>query len=364
MNKVPIRIIDQNFNLLGEIDDYESLIFIRRFSRVGEFELQINLDKNNTDKIQEDNLILLGAYFNKIGIIEHIEKSMSEDSKEQLVVKGSTLKGILKRRITIPTTNSAYDRATGSQETIIKQFINNNAVNPIDKDRIIPNLVIAKDKQRGKQDAWRTRYENLADKITEITEYSNLGWNITLDTNNNKFIFDIMERKNLTSEQEQLPPVIFSVDFDNIKNKHFIRSLLNHKNIAYCGGKGEDEERLIQQIGNAKGLSRREVFIDCSQAEDVTELKNMGEHKLNDFKTVETFEAAVIPYGSFNYMQDWDLGDTVTVLDRKWGIILNAKITEVKEIYEVNGFNLEVTFGDHVPNLLDSIKRISKKDVK
>ncbi len=45
MNKVPIRIIDKDFNLLGEIDDYESLIFIRRFSRVGEFELHINLEK-------------------------------------------------------------------------------------------------------------------------------------------------------------------------------------------------------------------------------------------------------------------------------------------------------------------------------
>ncbi|NFV48084.1 hypothetical protein FDJ70_10525 [Clostridium botulinum] len=361
MNKVPIRIIDKNFNLLGEIDNYESLIFIRRFSRVGEFELHINLDKQNVDKLLEDNLILLGAYFNKVAIIEHIEKSMSEDGKEQLVVKGSTLKGIFKRRITVPPSKEAYDRAIGKQETIIKQFINNNVVAPTDKDRIIPNLIIAPDKNRGVQDGWRTRYENLADKITEIAEYSKLGWDITLDTNNNKYVFDVIEGKNLTSEQEELPPVIFSVDFDNIKNKHFIKSLLNFKNIAYAGGKGEDEERLIQQIGESKGLSRREIFIDCSQAEDIKELKSMGEHKLNDFKIVETFEASVIPYGSFIYQKDWDLGDTVTVLDRKWGVILNTRITEIKEIYEVSGLNLEVVFGDHVPNLLDSIKRISKK---
>lgn len=359
--QVPIRIIDTNFNLLGEIDNYESLIFIRRFSRVGEFELHINLDKQNVDKLQEDNLILLGAYFNKVGIIEHIEKSMAEDGKELLVVKGSTLKGILKRRITVPPTNSAYDRATGKQETIIKQFVNNNAVNPADKDRIIENLIIAPDKNRGVQDGWRTRYENLADKIQEIAEYSNLGWDITLDTSNNKFIFDIIQGRNLTSEQDTLPAVIFSIDFDNIKNKHFIKSLLNFKNVGYAGGKGEDEERLIQQIGTAKGLARRETFIDCSQAEDISELKSMGEHKLNDFNIVETFEASVIPYGSFTYQKDWDLGDTVTVMDRSWGVILNTRVTEVKEIYEINGFNLEVTFGDHVPNLLDSIKKISKK---
>ncbi|CAG7841148.1 hypothetical protein CLOHAE12215_02572 [Clostridium haemolyticum] len=286
---------------------------------------------------------------------------MSEDSKEQLLVKGSTLKGILKRRITIPQTSQAYDRAVGSQETIIKQFINNNVVAPTDKDRIISNLIIAKDKKRGAQDAWRTRYENLADKIQEIAEYSKLGWDITLDTSNNKFVFDVIQGRNLISEQEENPPVIFSVDFDNIKNKHFIKSLLNFKNVGYAGGKGKDEERLIQMLGNAKGLSRRETFIDCSQAEDIKELKSMGEHKLQDFKTIQTFEAAVIPYGSFIYQKDWDLGDTVTVLDRKWGVILNTRITEVKEIYEINGLNLEVVFGDHVPTLLDNIKRISKK---
>ncbi|WP_050608225.1 siphovirus ReqiPepy6 Gp37-like family protein [Clostridium niameyense] len=363
MNNVPIRIIDQQFNLLGEIDDYESLIFIRKFSPVGEFELHINLNKNNADKLQEDNLILLGASFNKVGIIEHIEKTMTEDSKEELTIKGPTLKGILKRRITIPPIGNSYDTAAGFQETIIKKFVNNNAVNPVDKYRIIPNLIIAENKSRGVQDAWRTRYANLADKITEIAEYSNLGWDITLDTFNNKFVFDVLEGRNLTSEQEKNPPVIFSVDFDNIKNKHFIKSLLNYKNIAYCGGKGENEERLIQMVGAAKGLTRKEIFLDCGQAENIKELKSIGEHKLKDFKIIETFEAAVIPYGSFNYGQDWDLGDTVTVLDRKWGVILNTKITEIKEIYEVNGFNLEVTFGEHIPNLLDTIKKISKKEV-
>lgn len=364
MDNVTIRIISPNFELLGEIDDYESLIFIRKFFKVGEFELHINLGKQNVDKLQEDNLIILGTCFNKVGIIEHIEKSMTEEGKEELLVKGTTLKGIIKRRITVPPATQPYDNAIGLQETIIKQLINNNIVNPVDKDRIISNFAIAADKSRGEQDAWRTRYENLADKITEIAEYSELGWDVVLDIENNKFVFDVLEGKNLTADQEENPPCIFSVDFDNIKNKHFIRSLLNYKNIGYCGGKGENEDRLIQMLGEVKGLSRREIFIDCSQAEDIIELKSMGQQKINDYKITESFEAEVLPIGSFVYGQDWNLGDIVTVMDRKWGIVLNTRVTEVKEIYEVNGFNLECIFGNHIPNLLDSIKRISKKEVR
>lgn len=364
MNNIPIRIIDGDFNLLGEIDDYESFIFIRNFFTVGEFELHINLDKQNVNKLQEDNLILLGACFNKVGVIKHIDKAMSEDGKEQLVIKGPTLKGITKIRVTVPPNNQAYDNAIGTQETIIKQFVNNNIVNPVDPNRKIPQVVIEADKSRGKQDSWRTRYENLADKITEIAEYSNLGWDVILDTNNNTWVFDVIEGRNLTVDQEENPPVIFSVDFDNVKNKHFLRSLLNYKNVAYCGGKGEDEERLIQQVGEAKGLSRNEVFIDCSQADDISELKSMGEHKLDDFKIVNTFEAQVIPHGAFIYGQDWDLGDIVTVQDKKWGVTLNSRITEIKEIYEVNGFNLECVFGNSIPTIIDKIKKISKKDVR
>lgn len=364
MNKVPIRIIDKDFNLLGEIDDYESLIFIRRFSRVGEFELHINLEKNNVDKLQEDNLILLGAYFNKVGIIEFMDKSTSEDGKEQLVIKGATLKGKIKDRTTVPPIGQGYDNATGTQEAIIKKFVDNNAVNPVDKDRIIPNLVIARDKQRGKQDAWRTRYENLADKIQEITGYSNLGWDITLDTYNNNFIFDVIEGRNLTADQEENPPVIFSIDFENIRNKHFLKSLLSYKNVAYVGGKGEDEKRLIQQVGNIKGWYRKETFIDYSQADNITELTTMGKQRLQEYKIVETFEAQVIPYGAFIYGQDWDLGDIVTVQDKKWGITLNSKVAEIKEIYETNGFNLECIFGDSIPTIIDNIKKISKKEVR
>ncbi|MCY6372470.1 siphovirus ReqiPepy6 Gp37-like family protein [Clostridium ganghwense] len=360
-----IRIISSDFNLLGEIDDYESLIFIRRFFKVGEFELHININKNNTDKLQEGNLILLGAKVNKVGIIMHRENGIDENGEatETLVIKGPTLKGVMKRRITVPTGNQAYDNAVGSQETIMKQFVNNNIVNPSDISRKISQVVIAPDLKRGKEDKWRTRFENLADKLTDIGEYSELGWEVLLDINNAKWIFDVVEGKSLTANQDILPPVIFSLDFDNIKNRHYIESSLDYKNVGYCGGKGEEDERLIQQVGEASGLHRTEIFIDCSQAENVEELTIQGQQKLNEFKKVKSFEVQIIPYSSFNFQEDYDLGDMVTVQDRKLGITMNTRIIELKEIYEEN-FNLEATFGINIPNLITAIKRETKKVVR
>ncbi|WP_017728482.1 Gp37-like protein [Halalkalibacterium ligniniphilum] len=55
----PIRIIDTDFNLLAEIDDYESLIYHPCWHKKGDFELRININKRNTDALQKGNLIML-----------------------------------------------------------------------------------------------------------------------------------------------------------------------------------------------------------------------------------------------------------------------------------------------------------------
>ncbi|MGH4125092.1 MAG: siphovirus ReqiPepy6 Gp37-like family protein [Clostridium sp.] len=365
MDILPIRILDKDFNLLAEIDNYESLIFIRRFFKVGEFELHININKEHTDKLLEGNLILLGTKLNKVGIIMHRENTYDQNGEptDTLLIKGPTIKGLCSRRLMVPP-NGAYDSFTGSQEATMKYFVEKNCVNPTDASRKIQNLVIAPNLNKGIQDKWRSRYEKLDDKLTEIGEYSNLGWDIILDFNNNKFVFDVIQGRDLTADQELLPPVIFSVDFDNLKSRHYIDSSLNYKNVGYCGGKGDNENRLIQQVGEVSGFDRIETFVDCSQAEDVTELKTIGAQKLDEFKKVKSFEVQIIPYGSFNYELDYDLGDIITAQDRKLGITMNSRIIEFKEIYEINGFNLEATFGTNIPNLITILKRETKKAVR
>ncbi len=367
MDKVSIRIIDKDFNLLGEIDDYESLQFVRRFYKVGEFELHINVNKNNTDKLQEDNLILLGSSFNKIGIIMHRENSYDQNGEptDTLIIKGPTLKGVMSRRLIVPpVSGNGYDSQTGSIETILKAFANNSIVNPVDAARKIPQVAIATDLKRGKQDKWRSRFEVLSDKLAEIGEYAQIGWDVTLDTINNKWVFDVIEGRNLTVDQDTLPPIIFSVDFNSIKSRHYISSSLTAKNVAYAGGKGDDSDRLIQSIGEVTGLERIETFIDCSAAEDATELLSLGTQKLGELKKTESFEVGILPYGSFIYEQDYNLGDTVTAQDKKLGVTMNAQIIEFKEVYETSGFSLEGTFGSNIPNLLTMLKKETKKIVR
>ncbi len=170
-------------DLLAEIDNYESLLFTRRWHEVGEFELRINRHKRHTELLQRGNLVMLGASRNKVGIIRHREIALDEGGKasETWLVKGIALKGVALQRIVVPSVNDSHDRASGAAETVMKHYVNNHIVNPVDVKRKIDMLALAVDQQRGSQISWESRFKNLADDLIEISKASGLGWDVILD---------------------------------------------------------------------------------------------------------------------------------------------------------------------------------------
>lgn len=354
----PIRILDKDINLLGVLDTYESFTNTRRFYNYGEFELRISANKPHVDKLIKNNLILLGKAYNKVGIVLHREFNYQQggENTDLLLIKGITLQGLTKRRRIVPPVGQDFDSCIGNQETIIKYFVDKNCINPLDSKRKIDNLILAEDKKRGNEDRWRGSYENLADKLQTIGEYSKLGWNISLDHKQKKFIFDVMQGRNLTVNQNTNPPVIFRSDFNNIFTRHYIESIINSSNVAYTGTR-EDKDKIVLQIGEATGFERIETFVDCN-SDDAEEINQTGKAKLQEFKEIKTFNLDVNPLETFVYEKDYDLGDIVTIQDRKLKITMDSQITEIQEQYGKEGLKLKVTFGSSIPTLLTAIKRM------
>lgn len=234
MNKVSIRIFSPppEFAFLGEIRDYESLVFTRRFYKPGEFELHINYNKQNTGALARNNIIVLGRDGKKAGIIRHHENQTgdSSDRDDTIIVKGPALQGILHDRIVLPddSPGNGYDAASGTQEGIMKHFADHQAANPLDSNRKIPGLVIAADQGRGAQDNWRFDIKTyLDDALYQIGTYAKFGWEITADLANRKFVFDVRQGVNRTASQSAVPPVMFAGDWSNIQAPHYIQSWLN-----------------------------------------------------------------------------------------------------------------------------------------
>jgi Siphovirus ReqiPepy6 Gp37-like protein len=368
----PVRIITPDFQLLAEIDNYESLLFTRRWHEVGEFELRINRHKRHTELLQRGNLIMLGSHRNKAGIIRHREIELDENGKktENWLVKGIALKGVAAQRIVVPPAGDSHDRASGSAETVMKHYVNNHVVNPVDTKRKIDMLVIASDQQRGSAINWESRFKNLAEELVEISKASGLGWDVILDLQQKKWIFDVFEGRNLTVNQTENPPVIFSPQFESLKQLSFVESDYNYRNFGYIAGQGEGADRRVVEVGDAEGLSRIETFIDSRDISEqdesgqalpeeqvIAKLQERGQQKLSEFAQEFFLEGQILTNSPFVYEKDYDLGDIVTIQNREWGVTRDARITEIKEIYEPGGFQIEATFGESRPTLIKKLKQ-------
>ena len=338
-----LKVIDNEFNFIGAVDDFISFIPEKSYYGIGKFELHVDYSIENIEMLVEENIIFQdidNAY-----IILHVENT-STDGK--MVIKGLQLKQYLSRRITKPV-GVAYDRKNTNAETIMKSYVASYAN--------IPSLTIADDLGRGGVFVYQTRYKPLDEELSKLGKVSGLGWNISLDLENKQFVFDIIEGLDRTAGQSVNSNAIFSADFDNVTEQSFMQSKMSYANVAIVAGRGEGINRDIDIIGDATGFDRYEVFIDARDIEDISDLADRGLQELSAREKVLSFESDILTDSNLFYGVDFNIGDLVTIQNKKWNITLNTRIDSIKEIYEANGFKLEATFGNAVPSFLDIIKK-------
>lgn len=374
--KNPIRIYNRFLDLKVEIDTYQSLQFGRDYHGIADFELHVNRYMHEAKRIFKGDIIGLNKQDNKVGIILTKEIALDESGKESENFKltGTTLDGLMSRRLTVPPSSTAYDRKNGDTETVMKHYVNNHFVNPANSRRKMPHVEIAPNYNRGAHLEWESRFKNVADELENISIKSGLGWGIFADFKTKKLIFDVIEAKDLTQDNPfGNSPVFFSPEFETIKSQSYIDSDNELKTVGYVGGQGEGTERKIVTIGNNAGWDRIETFVDArdvgnseNDEEELTpeeieqQLEERGTEKMSGMETLRSLEAEILTpvrkISPFQYEKDFDLGDNVQVVNKSWGLQMIAPITQFKEIHETGGFRLEATFGRSRPTLISKIK--------
>lgn len=352
----PIRILSKELDLLGEVDNYLSFLFIRKYYTYGEFQLVTNIKIQNADKLNVGNLVMVGNDKSKAGIIRHKEIQINEAGEEILTIKGYTLSHFLSQRITIPPINQAQDTIEGNAEMVMKHYVKRNCLDIPGME--FPNFIISLNQNRGENIKWASRYKNLVEELERISRITEIGFTIYPDFKTKTYIFDVYNGRNFSASQNINPPVIFSSKFDNVESQEYVDSLMDYGNYAIVAGQGEGVNREIITIGSDEtGLDKHVIFVDARDLEDSIDLSARGNMKLQEHKKITSFTAEVLTKGPFEYQKDWDLGDIVTVQNKDWNVEVDTRITEVTEIYEAGGFRLDVLFGEGPLTLGEKIKR-------
>lgn len=346
-----INIIDNQFNWLGIIEEYESFISSSNYSGISSFELHLHENVEGVDKLIKENIIykdLDKAYIIMFRSINSITG--------KVVIRGLELKSFFKRWLVFPPSEMDTFRVNDNVETIIKLYASETLIR-----KGINNIIVKPSLARGIKTVYQSRYKVLSEEIEKLSVLSGLGWDIKLDLENKKFVFDVVEGRNLSSEQNILAPAIFSIEYDNIANQELVESLFDYSNVAIVGGQGEGRNRKIEIVGDSIGLDSYELFVDARDVEDETDLPDRALQKLSERKEILNFDSEVLADQNLKYGVDFKLGDIVTIVNNKWNLKVDRRIEEVTEIFEVNGFKLEVSFGEGLPTIIDKVNAI--KDI-
>jgi len=361
-----LYVFDRELNFLGILEGFFSLRWIRRYHKTGGFELHSSLTPETLTLLQRGNIIWKNDD-QEAGYIEYRNISQDDQGNEKLAVKGSFLTGYLGRRIVWGT-----ERINGTAEVVMRTLVDDHAISPSNPDRVIPLLEQGELKGIGQSINKQTSYANLLESIAGVSISSGLGYRTILDLANKKLVFDIYEGLDRKAGQSVNAPAIFSTEFENILEQEYTDSLNNYRNVVLVGGVGEGAERKLAVVGAGAGLDRFEIFADRRDLSNEDEngdpildadylpmLEQVGLEVLAENTEIQTFDSKVNVNSNLIYKQDFDLGDIVTCTSKKWGITVDTRITEIEEVYE-QGFDINVTFGNNVPTLIDKIKQVVK----
>lgn len=341
-----VYVVNPSYQVVSLIDDYKSLIWTKRYSEFGDCELYVKAS------LEALNVLKKGWFLTRndddmICRIMSIELDTDAEEGNYLIVKGYDCRGILAQRIIWEQTNFS-----GTVENYIRKLVTDSIISPSVEARKITNFKLGTASGFTDTIDEQATYDALDEKIIDLCQTYGYGSRVTLDDDGN-FVFTLYQGIDRSYAQESNDYVVFSPDFDNIVSSKYLIDSSNVRNVALIAGEGEGVERKRVAYGNASGLDRYELYVDARDVSSKTDegatvkyneaLKARGIENLSRYGVITLFEGEVEPNYSYKYKTDYQLGDIVQVVN-EYGIEVGARITEVIESFDQDGYTVVPTF--------------------
>lgn len=360
-----VYVFDKFFNMLGVIDDYTSLIWSREYYNIGTVELHSKVTEQTLSILQKGNILVKENNLKEAMYIDSIY--MDYQHYESMVVKGFSIDNFLEDRCVWGT--QTY---VGTIEDVMRAFIDNNCISvPGKPNRRILNLYLGNKSNIQTQASEVNSWSKLSELMKELALKYDVGWRIVFDRDNKRYVFEVYRGTDSSLSQNINPHTIFATEYENIFNQSYTDSDTNLKTMAIVAGTGDDPNRVVVPINDSlTGWDRKELYVDAKDVSDKDESNNQippstyvamltekGKTKLSESETTRTFESDVSILSNLSYRKDFDLGDKVSVENKKWGIVLSTRITSIEEVYENNTTSIRVNFGSVIPTLETILNR-------
>lgn len=362
------------FDLIGIIDAFASVIWHSVYFGVGDFEIYTEATPEAVEMLKK------GYYVTRpddieTGIIEKLDIVNDEQHGAMIAAAGRFVKSILDRRIIykLSGTSNTATILRGNVEENIRTVISDNAIAcPFDSSRNFSRLELGElagikaviVDENGNTAQKQVSYENLLTYTDGVLKEYGLSSLLALNADAKKLQYVVYSGVDRSIDNASgNMPIVFSQEFDNLTSSNYSLDTTPEKNTALIGGEGEGVDRFYSLLSSGKAdLQRREIFIDASainktykdesdeektytDAEYNTLLKAKGKQDLATLIETESFAGVIdIVNGNYIYNRDFFLGDIVTVEDKILNKYANVRICEITEIQDENGYNVEAVY--------------------
>ena len=338
---IEVRIFNPALELQGFLDEFSSLIWIRRYQMPGEFELRTPYAAESKRLLAPGNIVQKfdGLPTVDAGIIENLVMTTDE-----IVVKGRFLESYLDRRLIKETTYY-----TGNAEDSMRSIISNMVP--------IPLLELGADKGLTETLKFQATYKPVLDIIQKACRSTTLGFRIRPDFEARKMYFEVYKGEDRTSASGA--KVIFSEKYDNLMDEQYTYDSINYKTKCFVS-QLINEVRVAYSVGGGSGLDLREMHMQTSvdtngktSAEIQDAMETQGQRALDGKIISESFTFSTDAESPFIYRTEYDVGDQVYINHIAWDINLDLRITEIEEDYEGGGREIVLTCGSPLPEIMN-----------
>ncbi len=359
---------NNKYELIGQIDEIESLLIVYKYVSVSTFTLTVPYTPQVSSYLQVNYMLTIHSP-ETIGVentepfIITTKKLEESNGVVTLQVSGKNpLFWLTKRQCLLPN----YGFTDTTPEVIAKTYVANNCAQYAPTQRQYPNLTTAPVQGLGTPITF-TNTEDLP-TILEVCETvlnaRNLGQNVTFNLSTQTFQYNVFNGADRTINQSQNSPVVFSPNLNNLQSQSYTHSISNFANVVYVYGQiGDTTETVI--VGEASGFNRYETSTSgtLEQGSAVTLTKNnykevftvIGENTLVTQAETKNLIATIQLSSDFQLNIDFSLGDSVTYLNNEWGVKENVMIRELRLQYSTNGFIAQASLGYPLPTLEDKL---------
>lgn len=323
-NMTVLYLLDSSFRKIAVIDTWVSLIWIKRYQDVGEFELYIPSVQAG---IFEAGQFIRRADTGSVMMVTDITYTTDEEAGDYCTITGKSLENLLSQRVIWDDTT-----VTGKAEGAIYRLVERNAISSDALSvRRFGFLSLAVPKGLDGEGEYKYSGNNLLDAVIKLCQASGLGFRIE----NN--VFEVYAGVDRSYQQSNNDYVVFSAKLDNLSSSTYSIDTTTDRNVCRVYSEASDTPygyvKLV--VGTDIGLARREVYYKGqSNAADAV-LQEQAATILAQSQVTESFECEVIP--TYVYGVDYGLGDIVQY-ENEYGIKGRARVSEVIECRDETGY--------------------------